>query len=83
MIDSNHHFEPPGAPMESRDTADILDLTTPAAWESWLADNHASSTGVWLKIAKKNSGSTTITIEVESVPTAGGSTRNRRKGGAK
>ncbi|WP_232839759.1 YdeI/OmpD-associated family protein [Nocardia aurea] len=62
MIDSNHHFEPPGAPMESRDTADTLDFATPAAWESWLTDNHASSTGVWLKIAKKNSGSTTITI---------------------
>ncbi len=26
------------------------------AWEAWLADNHASMDGVWLKLAKKGSG---------------------------
>jgi uncharacterized protein YdeI (YjbR/CyaY-like superfamily) len=25
-------------------------------WESWLADNHASASGVWVKIAKKETG---------------------------
>jgi uncharacterized protein YdeI (YjbR/CyaY-like superfamily) len=33
-----------------------------AAWESWLSENHASSEGVWLKIAKKGSEATTVTI---------------------
>ena len=27
-----------------------------AEWEDWLADNHAQSDGVWVKIAKKGSG---------------------------
>ena len=26
------------------------------AWDAWLAENHASSSGAWLKIAKKGSG---------------------------
>jgi uncharacterized protein YdeI (YjbR/CyaY-like superfamily) len=25
-------------------------------WDAWLAENHESATGVWLKIAKKDSG---------------------------
>jgi uncharacterized protein YdeI (YjbR/CyaY-like superfamily) len=35
----------------------VLGLAGKAAWESWLAEHHASSPGVWLKIAKKSSGS--------------------------
>lgn len=31
-------------------------------WEAWLARHHASSDGVWLKIAKKASGATSVTI---------------------
>lgn len=27
-----------------------------AAWERWLAENHAQSTGVWVKIAKQGTG---------------------------
>jgi uncharacterized protein YdeI (YjbR/CyaY-like superfamily) len=27
-----------------------------AGWERWLADNHAASDGVWIKMAKKGSG---------------------------
>jgi uncharacterized protein YdeI (YjbR/CyaY-like superfamily) len=30
------------------------------AWESWLAKQHNSSPGVWLKIAKKGSGATGV-----------------------
>jgi uncharacterized protein YdeI (YjbR/CyaY-like superfamily) len=30
------------------------------AWETWLADQHADSAGVWLKIAKKGSGADTV-----------------------
>ena len=31
-------------------------------WEKWLKANHKNSNGVWLKIAKKNSGEKSITI---------------------
>ena len=31
------------------------------AWEAWLEKNHASSPGLWLKIAKKDSGVRTVT----------------------
>lgn len=30
-------------------------------WEAWLAANHASSSGIWLKFAKKGSSARTIT----------------------
>jgi uncharacterized protein YdeI (YjbR/CyaY-like superfamily) len=29
---------------------------SPAEWEAWLEDNHAVAPGVWVKIAKKDSG---------------------------
>lgn len=38
-----------------------LEFSDRAAWERWLSDQHASSDGVWLKIAKKGSGATTVT----------------------
>ncbi len=31
----------------------IVSFKSAKAWESWLAANHASSTGIWLRIAKK------------------------------
>lgn len=34
----------------------VLGVPDKGAWESWLAEHHASSPGVWLKIAKKGSG---------------------------
>jgi len=39
-------------------TADLPTLVFPSrdAWEGWLADQHALSRGLWLKIAKKGSG---------------------------
>ncbi|KAB2339457.1 YdeI/OmpD-associated family protein [Actinomadura rudentiformis] len=33
-----------------------------AQWESWLAEHHADGAGVWLKIAKKGGGGSSITI---------------------
>ena len=39
----------------------VLLLATASAWSEWLATHHASSRGLWLKIAKKNSGSTSLT----------------------
>src|SRR5690348_16080006 len=39
-----------------------LTFATAADWEAWLAEHHAVSDGVWLKIAKRHSGQTTVTI---------------------
>lgn len=43
------------------DELPILPFASAAAWEAWLADKHARAAGVWLKIAKKNSGIATVT----------------------
>ncbi len=34
----------------------IIAFASQEAWEAWLAEHHATSDGVWLKIAKKESG---------------------------
>ena len=34
----------------------VVGFGDPGAWESWLAEQHALSPGVWLKIAKRGSG---------------------------
>ncbi len=39
-----------------------LTLASAAEWERWLEANNDSADGVWLKIAKKGSGETTVTI---------------------
>jgi uncharacterized protein YdeI (YjbR/CyaY-like superfamily) len=38
-----------------------MTLSSQADWEDWLDENHATSRGVWLKIAKKGSGLRTVT----------------------
>ena len=38
----------------------ILPFDGRGSWEAWLAENHATSNGLWLKIAKKDSGVGTI-----------------------
>ncbi len=40
---------------------EILECSDRSAWERWLEARHESSDGVWLKIAKKGSGTTTVT----------------------
>lgn len=42
-------------------TKEIRLFARPADWEAWLADNHRSSQGVWLRLAKKDSGLRSIT----------------------
>ena len=39
----------------------VLSFATASAWSEWLVIHHASSRGLWLKIAKKESGSTSLT----------------------
>ncbi len=43
------------------DDLPILLFASPAELEVWLDDNHADSQGVWLKIAKKDSGVESVT----------------------
>jgi uncharacterized protein YdeI (YjbR/CyaY-like superfamily) len=39
----------------------VLTFATPRAWSEWMEANHASSRGVWLKIAKKGAKAASIT----------------------
>ena len=49
----------PGGP-RARDLP-VLSFATMKAWSEWLAAHHASSRGVWLKIAKQGLGSASMT----------------------
>ncbi|MGN6275237.1 MAG: YdeI/OmpD-associated family protein [Solirubrobacterales bacterium] len=42
------------------DELPILLFAGPAELEAWLEENHASSPGLWLKIAKKGAGETSV-----------------------
>src|SRR5689334_9500686 len=39
----------------------VVSFATASAWSEWLKKHHASSRGVWLKLAKKGSGATSLT----------------------
>lgn len=39
----------------------VLSFATPAEWSAWLEANHATSPGLWLRIAKKGSGVPSVT----------------------
>jgi uncharacterized protein YdeI (YjbR/CyaY-like superfamily) len=41
--------------------SEVVSFVDAPAWSEWLASHHASSVGVWLKIAKKGSKSTSVT----------------------
>src|SRR5215472_7182472 len=43
------------------DDLPILLFASPAELEAWLEDNHAAAEGIWLKIAKKDSGVESVT----------------------
>jgi uncharacterized protein YdeI (YjbR/CyaY-like superfamily) len=42
--------------MSANDGLPTLSFASAAEWEQWLEHNHASSEGVWIKVAKKGSG---------------------------
>jgi len=44
------------------DPKKIKSFRTQAAFEAWLAKNHARETELWLKIHKKDSGAPTVTV---------------------
>jgi uncharacterized protein YdeI (YjbR/CyaY-like superfamily) len=43
------------------DDLPVLLFATPAELEAWLEENHAQSAGLWLKVAKKDSGERSVT----------------------
>lgn len=43
------------------DDLPIVPFADAAAWEAWLERNHARAVGVWIKIAKKDTGIATVT----------------------
>jgi uncharacterized protein YdeI (YjbR/CyaY-like superfamily) len=44
-----------------KDNLPVLAFNTRAAWERWVDKNHATSPGVWLKLAKKGTGIASVT----------------------
>jgi len=49
--------------MGKLDDAERVSVETSAEWGRWLADNHATSTGVWLVLFRKHVDGPTITYE--------------------
>lgn len=46
--------------METIANLPILLFASPREWEEWLGEHHAQPHGVWLKIAKKGAGATSV-----------------------
>src|SRR5687767_13434979 len=42
-------------------TEPVLECGSAAEWETWLAENHASSKEVWLRLARKGAAPQTVT----------------------
>ena len=38
----------------------VVSFCSAQAWDAWLAEHHAASAGVWLKIAKRGAAATTV-----------------------
>ena len=49
-------------PAGTFDKLTTMDCTNSAEWETWLESHHERASDVWLRIAKKGSGKTSITI---------------------
>ena len=48
--------------MEEKQGLPIRPFPSQQAWEAWLGEHHATSNGLWLKIAKKGTGIDTVTF---------------------
>lgn len=46
--------------MTAKPDLPIIPFASPKEWEAWLEEHHATSPGLWLKIAKKGSGIETV-----------------------
>jgi len=47
--------------MSQKDELPILPFSSASEWEAWLAKEHATSKGIWLKFAKQGTGIPTVT----------------------
>jgi uncharacterized protein YdeI (YjbR/CyaY-like superfamily) len=47
--------------MEQRRGLPVIPFADAGAWELWLAEHHESAAGLWLKLAKKDSGIASVT----------------------
>jgi uncharacterized protein YdeI (YjbR/CyaY-like superfamily) len=50
--------------MSTKPALPIVPFASRDAWEAWLEEHHATSDGLWLKIAKKGSGIETVSFAV-------------------
>jgi len=48
--------------MTAKSDLPIISFASRDAWGTWLAKHHATSNGLWLKIAKKGSGLETVSF---------------------
>ena len=46
--------------MKQKDSREILHIPNRRSWRTWLQNNHALSTGVWLAVSKKKSTTPTV-----------------------
>jgi uncharacterized protein YdeI (YjbR/CyaY-like superfamily) len=51
-----------GESIETRQGEPIISFAAQAEWEAWLDANHATSNGLWMKVAKKDAGVDTVRI---------------------
>ena len=63
-----NNIEPRQAESTARDLP-VFSFATARAWSEWLATHHASSRGLWLKIAKKGAGPASVSY-AEAVDSA-------------
>lgn len=48
--------------METFLTIPIMQFATSESWELWLKNNYTQQSGIWLKIARKNSGIASVSL---------------------
>lgn len=46
--------------MKNSDTIPIMSFETQQGWETWLKEHHAETKGIWLKIAKKEASTPSV-----------------------
>ncbi len=74
-------IDKPTAKANGTSDVQVRSFTDQRAWASWLASNHAASPGVWLKLAKRASGATSVTYpEAVEVALAWGWIDGQKKG---
>ncbi len=62
----------------ARDNLPVISFESGAAWQSWLEAEHASSPGVWLKIAKKGASQAAVSYPDRITSAQRPETRARR-----